>query len=89
MKEIESFGIFRKDLKRIKKRGWNRAKLDAIILALRRDAPLPENARPHILVGEWLGFWECHVAPNWLFIYDVTDTKVVLARTGSHQDLFE
>ncbi|MDO8553147.1 MAG: type II toxin-antitoxin system YafQ family toxin [bacterium] len=41
------------------------------------------------LTGEWLGFWECHIGPNWLLIYDVTDTEVLLARTGSHVDLFE
>ena len=56
---------------------------------LRKDEPLPHSARPHKLTGDWKGFWECHVEPDWLLIYDSTDTKVLLAGTGSHPDLFE
>jgi len=33
--------------------------------------------------------WECHIEPDWLLIYEVTDTEVLLIRTGSHSELFE
>ena len=37
----------------------------------------------------FLGVWECHIEPDWLLIYDITATEVLLIRTGSHSDLFE
>ena len=63
-------------------------KLEAIVQLLRDDEPLPISARPHKLTGEYDGFWECHLGPDWLLIYDSTDTEVLLARTGTHADLF-
>lgn len=89
MKDLELSGSFKRDLKKIAKRGWNLNKLDAIVTRLRTGTPLLANARPHKLTGEWLGFWECHVEPDWLLIYDTNGTKVLLARTGTHTDLFE
>lgn len=89
MKSLDLQRSFRRDLKRITKRGWNRDKLDAIVTMLRTNEPLPASARPHKLTGDWLGFWECHIGPDWLLIYDVSDTTVLLAGTGTHGDLFE
>jgi mRNA interferase YafQ len=40
------------------------------------------------LKGVWKGWRECHVQPDWLLIYTTTETEVVLARTGTHADLF-
>jgi mRNA interferase YafQ len=43
-----------------------------------------------MLSGEWRGFWECHIEPDWLLIYDLNDPAVLaLHRTGTHSDLFE
>ena len=89
MKDLRVLGSFHRDIKRIRKRGWDRGKLDKVVVLLRYGEPLPSNARPHKLTGKWLGFWECHVAPDWLLIYDVNDATVLIARTGAHQDLFE
>ena len=80
---------YAKDLKRIFKRGWNKEKLSAILQLLENDTPLPAKMRQHKLTGNWQGFWECHIEPDWLLIYDFTDTEVLLARTGTHIDLFE
>jgi hypothetical protein len=52
-------------------------------------ATLAAACRPPPLKGEWKGYWECHVAPDWLLIYKVTNDEVRLARTGTHADLFE
>ncbi|MEK7480254.1 MAG: type II toxin-antitoxin system YafQ family toxin [Patescibacteria group bacterium] len=88
MKKLELVGSFKKDIRRARKRGWDRAKIDAIVTMLRTGEPLPANARPHKLTGDWLGFWECHIGPDWLLIYDASDDTVLLAATGTHSDLF-
>jgi mRNA interferase YafQ len=80
---------FRKDRKRVLRRGYDVAKLAAILRKLQRGEPLPPSSRPHPLKGGWKGYWECHVEPDWLLVYKVTDDEVRLARTGTHADLFE
>ncbi len=89
MKPVRFAGAFRKDLKRATRRGYRLDDLDTIITAIRRGEHLPTAARAHPLKGEWKSYWECHVAPDWLLIYRVTDEEVLLARTGTHTDLFE
>jgi mRNA interferase YafQ len=56
---------------------------------LRQETPLPAAARAHPLKGEWMGYWECHVAPDWLLIYKSAADELFLARTGTHADLFK
>ena len=89
MKSIRREGKFRKDLKRVTKRGYDLPRLYTILQMLADDEPLPPAARLHRLTGKWQGYWECHVRPNWLLIYRITETEVILARTGTHPDLFD
>ena len=89
MKTVFPTGPFRKDLKRLAKRHWDTEKLNAIISLLRAGAQLPKKAYPHKLSGDWEGHWECHIESDWLLIYRVTDTTIILDRAGSHADLFE
>ena len=89
MKSLRLGGAFKKDLKRIARRGYDRARLDLIVQALREGHSLPASVRPHPLKGEWKGHWECHIAPDWLLIYKLSEDEVVLARTGTHSDLFK
>jgi mRNA interferase YafQ len=44
--------------------------------------------RPHRLSGNWNRFWECHIEPDWLLIWDEDETALILVRTGTHADLF-
>jgi mRNA interferase YafQ len=88
MKTLVESTAFRKDLKRVKKRGYDREKLGAVIRKLQSAETLPASSRPHPLKGEWKGFWECHIEPDWLSIYAATDTELHLLRTGTHVDLF-
>jgi mRNA interferase YafQ len=88
MKEIIQTNRFRRDLKRIRKRGYDLRKLGTIINLLATGEPLPDRHRPHKLSGEFGGLWECHVEPDWLLVYDVTEQLVELAATGTHADLF-
>ncbi len=80
---------FKSDVKRQKRRGKDVGDLIATVELLADTGMLPAAYRPHKLSGEWKGVWECHIEPDWLLIYDVTDTEVLLIRTGTHADLFE
>jgi mRNA interferase YafQ len=88
MKTLVETTTFRKDLKRIQKRGYDTAKLAAVIRKLQASEALPLSNRAHPLRGDWKGYWDCHIEPDWLLIYKVTDEEVRLARTGTHADLF-
>lgn len=73
----------------MKKRGVASSKLSEVLELLAADQPLPERCRPHKLVGEWTGFWECHIEPDWLLVYDLDDPDALtLVATGTHADLF-
>jgi mRNA interferase YafQ len=89
MRSLRFTGAFRQDLKRVTRRGYRLDDLEAVITTIRRGERLQPSARPHPLKGEWKGYGECHVAPDWLLIYKVTAEEVLLARTGTHADLFD
>jgi mRNA interferase YafQ len=89
MKSLRLGGAFKKDLKRLTRRGYDRERLDLVVQALREGRSLPAPVRPHPLKGEWKGHWECHITPDWLLIYKFSENEVVLARTGTHSDLFK
>jgi mRNA interferase YafQ len=78
-----------RDLKLMIRRGKNREKLLNVARLLVSDGSLPSKYRPHKLKGRYAGLWECHIESDWVLIYDVTDEEVLLARTGTHVDLFE
>lgn len=88
MREIIVASAFKKDKKRCQKRNFDFAKLQTIIDMLLNDEPLPAATRPHKLVGQFRGQWECHIEPDWLLIYAVHDDFIYLARMGTHSDLF-
>lgn len=79
---------FKKDVKLLQKRGWRASKLEHIVDLLCHKKKLPDRCRPHVLHGDYDGFWECHVEPDWLLIYRLTENSIVLTRTGTHSDLF-
>ena len=91
MLELHTTGQFRKDYKRIKKRGLNLALLEQVIDTLLEEKPLALKYRDHALTGDYIGYRECHIQPDWLLIYCIDYGKLILtaARTGSHSDLFE
>ena len=64
--------------------------LDDVIRMLSRGELLPEKYRDHALTGNWIGYRECHLLPDWLLVYRVEDDILVLTlvRTGTHSDLF-
>lgn len=79
---------FKRDVKRLKKRGKDMAKLRELLALLIRQEPLPELYKDHPLNGNWKGFRDVHIEPDWLLLYRVEADQLQLARTGSHADLF-
>jgi mRNA interferase YafQ len=88
MRQIKFSTAFKKDKKRCQKRQYDFAKLQEVIDLLLAGKPLAESKKPHKLIGNYEGRWECHLEPDWLLIYSVTDDEVFLARMGTHSDLF-
>ena len=88
--QIEMTSRFKKDYKLSIKRGCNPELLKEVINILANGEPLPEKYRDHELSGNWSGYRECHVQPDWLLIYKIKSSILVLmlARTGTHNDLF-
>lgn len=84
---------FKKDLQKVTKQGKNRKLIDDVIAKLQRKVPLPQKNCDHPLVGDYKGYRECHITPDWLLIYRIINDNFVelleLTRTGSHSDLFK
>jgi len=88
MRRITQTASFRREYKLQRRRGKQMSKLDLVVAHLVRDGALELSYKPHKLGGEWSGHLECHIESDWLLIYKVDNTKVSLARTGTHHDLF-
>lgn len=90
MYKIRPTSKFQKDLKRVQKRGYDLSLLTEIVNKLAEGKSLPEKNRDHPLLGSYKGCRECHIAPDWLLIYEVDgdDLFLYLTRTGTHSDLF-
>lgn len=81
---------FKKDYKRIKKRGYDIRLLEKTIELLATGQGLPAEYHDHSLSGDYSGCRECHIAPDWLLVYEIVERDLVLylTRTGTHSDLF-
>ena len=81
---------FKKDYKRMIRRGVDASLLRAVVETLAEGKPLPPQNRDHALTGEFAGHRECHIRPDWLLVYLVRNDVLVLTlvRTGTHADLF-
>ena len=88
---IRTTNQFRKSLKRMSKRGYNLDLLDNVVNILAKGKKLPKKNKDHYLKGNYIGHRECHITPDWLLIYKITEKDLILllTNTGSHSDLFE
>lgn len=82
---------FKKNYKLAMRRGFDINLLDELIRKLASGETLPENYHDHPLTGNWIGYRECHIQPDWLLIYHINKDVLVLtlSRTGTHSDLFK
>ena len=81
---------FQRERKLMKKRGMQMDLLENVIDLLREGKTLPMQHQDHPLTGDYTGFRECHIKPDWLLIYLIEKNVLVLTlmRTGTHSDLF-
>ncbi len=79
---------FKKDFKRIIKQGKDPRELETILFLLVEEKPVPDKYKDHHLIGDYCGYRELHIKPDWLFIYKIEGDTLILARTGSHSELF-
>lgn len=80
---------FDKDIKLLKKRGKNLAKLKLVVNKLLSNEILEKSYMDHPLKGEYTDCRECHIEPDWLLIYIVHKPFITFVRTGTHSDLFK
>ncbi len=90
MLKIRYHTSFKKDYKKIIKRGYDTKLIEDIIQKLARDEQLPEKNKDHPLGGDYSGCRECHIMPDWLLIYEIDNGELILylTRTVTHSDLF-
>lgn len=90
MYHIKYTNKFKKSYKLMKKRGYDLSLLEAVITKLSKGIPLEEKHRNHMLTGNFAGYHECHIKPDWLLIYLIENDILTLTMidTGSHSDLF-
>ena len=88
MRSVWQSTQFLRDVKRMKKRGKDIGKLQAVVFRLQMGLPLEPRCRDHALAGEWLPCRDCHIEPDWLLIYEIYPDELRLVRTGTHADIF-
>ena len=89
MKAIFQTSQFKKDFKRINKRGRDLSKFKEVVSIIAEGESLEVRHRDHALSGNWSGSRDCHIEPDWILIYRVDGENLFLERTGSHSDLFK
>lgn len=88
--KIVQTGRFKKDLKLARRRGYDLSLIGSVVDALAAGYELPGKNKDHSLSGKYSGCRECHITPDWLLIYEISDGELILylTRTGTHSDLF-
>ena len=88
--EIKTYKQYDRDVKLAVRRGLDIEKLLEVVRLLRQDEPLPEKYHNHLLHGDYKGYWECHINPDWPLLYEKdTEIRIIsLYRTGTHADIF-
>lgn len=80
---------FKRDYKKMLKRNCDMDLLNDIVNKLQNEEKLDDKNRDHALGGNWAGYRECHIQPDWLLVYKISNEQLILLliRTGSHSDL--
>ena len=91
MYQVKFTTAYKKRYKLMIKRGLNLSLLDDVVDKLRQGIPLEEKYRDHALTGNFEGFRECHIKPDWLLVYLIENDilTLTLVDTGSHSDVFK
>ena len=79
MLDIYYSNKFKKDYKRMLKRGVKTEEFEFVLNELCNERTLPKEYYDHDLKGNYEGFRECHINPDWLLIYRVEKQQLTLA----------
>jgi len=86
---LEYASQFKKDFKKIAKLPIpDVVEVGHVIKQLQLGETLAEKYVDHSLSGNWQGYRDCHIKPDWVLIYKADNTALKLARIGSHSELF-
>lgn len=88
MRSFSRSSQFKKDVKRMDRRGKDLASLRRLLDLLIAGNPLPQEYKDHPLRGEFSGSRDCHIEPDWVLIYTLEENHVRFERTGTHSDIF-
>lgn len=89
MREAEYSGQFKRDVKQAQRRGKDMDKLKTLLGLLIAGVESCRDATKTILKGDWRGFRDAHIEPDWLLLYKINGNVVRFERTGRHADLFD
>ncbi len=80
----------KKDIKKAKKQGKNLTLLFEIVDQLSEGKTLDPKYKDHKLSGDHEGKRECHIEPDFLLVYQIAKSVVILylIRVGSHSEIF-
>lgn len=91
MLTIEFTPSFKRDYKRMMKKHYSETEYKKVIeLLVNMEQEILRNQyRDHALQGNWKGYRELHIQPDWLLVYKVDNKKLILTlvRTGSHDKI--
>ncbi|MEW5920173.1 MAG: type II toxin-antitoxin system YafQ family toxin [Bacillota bacterium] len=88
MRSVKYTNQFKKDVKLMAKRGYKMVRLYQVMKALENEESLDNKYKEHRLIGNYKGYLECHIEPDWLLIYKIDGQNLYFVRTGTHSDLF-
>lgn len=79
---------FQKDLRLMLRRGRSADNFKTVARKLVKREALEPRYRDHRLAGFYRDRRECHIEPDWLLVYKLTEHEIIFERTGTHSDLF-
>lgn len=89
MRKLKQTSQFKKDLKRIQNNPKKVASLQTVLERLQTTGTVPQEYKPHLLIGDYKGYMECHVENDLLLIwFDESKELIKLIRLGTHSELF-
>ena len=69
MKELKITSQFKKDLKRYQNKTKKIEKLKIVLSFLQQDITIPQEYKPHRLLGNYMDCMECHIENDTLLIW--------------------
>ena len=88
--KIQLSGRFKKSYKRCMKRGLDASLFEEVVSLLSEGKELPLKYKNPPLHGDYEGWMDCHIQPDWLLIWKYKNDELLLCllATGTHSDLF-